>query len=327
MNKKILIIKLGAIGDVVHTTVIQQVIKEKYPDCEIHFLTSDLIAPLLQNDPNLAKVYGFESDKKDNLLYLIQLGLKFRKEKFDIIINLQNSLRNKFFIKIANPKIVASRSKQRVHAIDAFFNTAKEFFDEIERPENLQLFISGETLKKIEKKIENYKKPIIIISPGGEHNNARQGRIWPLEFWRSLSNNLLEKYSGTIFIVGSKEERGYHKELLDIPGAVLFSGELSLEESACLFSKADLFISGDSGPLHMASALNVTTLGIMGSTPAVACGPFGEKCYSISPEHECVGCGGKPCTKINAGELYSPCIKAITPDIVFDFINQNRLLT
>jgi ADP-heptose:LPS heptosyltransferase len=266
MNKKILIIKLGAIGDVVHTTVIQQVIKEKYPDCEIHFLTSDLIAPLLQNDPNLAKVYGFESDKKDNLLYLIQLGLKFRKEKFDIIINLQNSLRNKFFIKIANPKIVASRSKQRVHAIDAFFNTAKEFFDEIERPENLQLFISGETLKKIEKKIENYKKPIINNKPRRRAQQRRQGRIWRVDFGVLSQTTCLKNIPVQSSSSVQKKKEATTRRLLDIPGAVLFSESCLWKKVLSVLKKLICLISGTQDRFHMASALNVTTLGIMGST-------------------------------------------------------------
>ena len=54
--KKILIIRLGAIGDVVNSMVIHQAIKEKHPDVEIHYMTLDYIAPLLKNDKNISKI-------------------------------------------------------------------------------------------------------------------------------------------------------------------------------------------------------------------------------------------------------------------------------
>lgn len=324
--KKILIIRLGAIGDVVHSTVIQQALKKKHPDTEISFLTSELLYPLLKNDPDLDKVYKFNSKLKDNWFYILKLGLEFRKEKFDAIINLSNSLRNKVLLFLANPKKIISRSKHRVHATDAFFNSAKEVFDDIEKPTNLKLHLNKDILNEVTAKLEKYKRPFIVISPGGEHDNVRQGRIWPEDSWIELGNKLAEKYLGTIFIIGSKEERAMHEKYTKIYNSVLFSGELSLEESACLISLADLFISGDSGPLHMASALGVKTLGLMGSTPAAACGPYGTKGYSITSDTLCIGCGQVKCSKVKEDEKYSLCMKLLKPEAVFKFIEEKNLL-
>jgi ADP-heptose:LPS heptosyltransferase len=226
---------------------------------------------------------------------------------------------------IANPKKIVNRNKHRVHAVDAFFNSAKEIFDDIEKPKDLKLFLSNESITSVEDKIKNYPKPFIVINPGGENDIFRQGRIWSLKNWIELSNKLIEKYGGTIFIVGSKGEKEYHKELLSIPSSVLFSGELKLEESAALFSKADLFISGDSGPLHMASALGVKTLGLMGSTRAMTCGPYSSKGYAISPIFDCATRCDKICT-VSQDSIYKPCIQSTTPEIVFDFIEKNELL-
>lgn len=322
MNKKILVTRFGAIGDVVHTTIVHQSIKAKYPDCEIHFLTYNFIAPLLENDPNVAKVYSFDISKKDDALYLFKLGLALRKEKFDIIIALQNSVRNRLLNIIANPKKIVYRNKHRVHAVDAFLNSAKEIFDDLEKPKDLKLFLSNSTIEYVEEKIKNYPRPFIVINPGGENDALREGRIWSLENWADLSNKLIEKHGGTIFIVGSKGEKEYHKELLKIPSSVLFSGELALNESAALFSKADLFISGDSGPLHMASALDIKTLALMGSTESVACGPYGSKGYAINSLFNCPTRCDKTCLQLEESP-YKPCIQSITPEIVFDFIEKN----
>ena len=322
MSKKILIIRLGAIGDVVHSTIIQQSVKQKYPESEIHFLTSDFIAPLLENDPNLAKVYRFDNNKKDDFFYLCTLGISFRQEKYDIIINLSNSLRNKFLMALAKPKRIVSRNRNRIHAVDSFFNSAKEAFEDIEKPQDLKLSLSTQTIASVEAKTKDYPRPFFVINPGGENDNLRQGRIWSLKNWIDLSNKLIKKYGGTVFVAGSKNEKDYHKELLKIHSAVLFSGELKLDESAALFAMADLFISGDSGPLHMASALGVDTLGLMGSTTAIACGPYGSRGYSVSPLFECPSGCDKICLQ-SQESIYKPCMQSITPEIVFDFICEN----
>lgn len=323
--KKVLIIRLGAIGDIVHTSVIQQSIKQKYSDCEIHFLTSPQVEPLLRNDVNLEKIYEFDSSQKNNLFYLLKLGLMLRKEKFDVIICLQNSLRNKLILFIANPKKIVYRSKNRVHAMDAFFNSAKEIFNDIEKPANLKLYLDEKILTSLQEKTKNFKRPFIIINAGGENDKARQGRIWSISNWIELSNKLVKAYDGTVFIVGSVAEREKHKELLKIKSSILFSGKLTLEESAALFSLSDLFISGDSGPLHIASALGVKTLGLIGSTPVEACGPYGENCHSLAADYDgCVGCDKKTCQKLEEG-IYTPCMQAITSDSVFEFINKHNL--
>ncbi len=325
MSKKILIIRLGAIGDVVHSSVIQQAIKEKHPDAVIHFLTSSLCAPLLCNDKNLEKVHVFDSSKKNNYFYLFKLGLIFRKERFDAVINLSNSIRNNFILAVANPKKVVLRSKNRVHAVDAFYNSAKEVFEDLEKPKNLKLYLSENATSSIDDKIKDYSRPFFIVNPGGENDNNRQGRIWPLQYWEDLSNKLIETYGGTVFVVGSKAEREYHKKIANVSNIIFFTGELSIEESAALFAKADIFVSGDSGPLHMADALGVKTIGIMGSTPALASGPYSELGYSISPTYQCdTGCD-RICTKLE-NDIYAPCIKSITPDMILELIKNKEIL-
>ena len=213
MNSKILIIRLGAIGDVVHSTIIQLAIKRKHPDTEIHFLSSDICTPLLNNDPNLCKVHSLDTSRKSDFFYLCTLGISLRTEKYDVIINLSNSLRNLFLTTLASPGKIVFRNKNRTHAVDAFFNSAQEVFADIEKPEELKLHTSSEATAFIENEIRGHERPFIVINPGGETDYLRQGRIWSLEYWAELSDKLVQKYGGTIFIVGSKQEKEYHREL------------------------------------------------------------------------------------------------------------------
>ena len=321
MHKKILIVKLGAIGDVIHTTTIQQTVKKKHPNVEICFLTANNIAPLLENDPNLLKVFAFDMKKKDNFFYLLKLGIELRKENFDTVILLQKSIRTFFLNFIINPSKVVYRSNSRIHAIDAFVNSAKEIFPDIERPSDLKLFLSEEKITAVKEKFQNYKRPFFVISPGGENDTLRQGRIWPLENWADLAKKFIHKYGGTVFVTGSKAEREYHSILSQIDNVFVISGDLKLDESAALFSLADLFIAGDSGPLHIASALDIPVLGIMGSTSPVACSPYGSKCSSVSKEFDCLHSCNKIC-HVDQNSTYKPCITAISVQEVLDAIEK-----
>ena len=69
MGKKILVIRFGAIGDVVHSSIIQSAIKAQYPDSVVHFMTSAMIAPIIGRDVNLERVFAFDMRKKDDFSY------------------------------------------------------------------------------------------------------------------------------------------------------------------------------------------------------------------------------------------------------------------
>jgi ADP-heptose:LPS heptosyltransferase len=318
MAKKVLIIRLGAIGDVVHSSIIQQALKAKYPDTVIHFMTAEFIAPLIENDINLDKVFSVDKGKENNLLYLTKLGLKLRKEKYDAIFCLTSSARNFYICLLSGAKTIVKRAKQGSHAAECFFNSAKQIFPDIEMPAKQKIYLKD--VEKIKNKIQNYPKPHIVINAGAEADKNRQGRILPLKTWIESGNKIIEAFGGTIFLCGSEKEKAYQEPLKEIPSSVSFTGELSLTESAALYELSDLVISGDSGPMHIAAALDTTVIGIMGSTHAGFCGPYGN--YTCVSKYECVACGQKYCEKLSEGEIYTPCMQDITSDRIFDTVKK-----
>ncbi|HIU87120.1 TPA: glycosyltransferase family 9 protein [Candidatus Spyradomonas excrementavium] len=327
MGKKILVIRSGAIGDVVHSSIIQSAIKAQHPDSVVHFMTSAMIAPIIERDVNLERVFAFDMSKKDDFSYLFKLGLELRKEKYDAVISLQNSLRNRFLGLMAGGKYLPRLSKGAKHATDAFFASAKAVFPDLKKPDELKLYLDEGILERVKALTDGFPRPFFIISPAGENDKFRKGRIWRFERWSELSNRLIDRCGGTVFVVGSKPEGELHRKHLNIKNSRIFSGELSLEESIHLFSLADLFISGDSGPLHIASALGVKTLGIYGSTSPVFCAPYGKNGHVFQTPFECNSCDSKTCKKLNDGETYTPCMDAIAPEVVFEFIVKNNLFS
>lgn len=321
---KYLIIRFGAIGDVIHSTIIAQAIKNKFPEAEIHFLTSQSIEPLLKHSPFVDKIITGNAKSLSNLIKLAFFTL--RKEKYDVIFSLVNNLKSIIMCKIANPNKVVKRSKQRVHAVDAFYNSALEIHHDLDKPKQLKLEFNDEFLSQISDKFKDCPRPFIVFSPAGAHNQVRQGRVWDIEYWKELAKNLQNKYGGTIFVTGANTERQEHSLLSEITNVRVLTGDLSLKESAALYNLSDLVITGDSGPLHIAACFDTKIVAILGSTSPEIVAPYGHPNNYIGPDFECKYCWKKVCDKLKEGETITPCMKSIKPDMVLDFIDKNNLL-
>lgn len=324
-KKKILVIRLGAIGDVVHTTIIPKAIKQKHPDYEIHYLTQNEIAPILDNNPYIDKVIPMITKKKKDNKYLIELGMELFKERYDIVFCLTNALRNMLFAAMCLPKRIVLKHEGKGLWVENFFKTAKKAIKDIELPDSLTLGVNEETGLKVESYLEKYKRPYTMIVPGGGTDSHRQGRVWNIKNWAELSDKILSEYGGTVFVCGDKYEKQFHQQL-EKDNVVITSGMFNLGGSSALLSKADLVVSGDTGPLHIASAHGVNVLGLLGSTSPDKIKPYGKNGYFISSDYECKYCWEKKCRLLKNGAKYTPCMEGLTSDAVFDFIKSNGLL-
>lgn len=318
-NKKILIFKLFAIGDIVLSTVIPYSIKLKHPDCEIHYLTSSYGVQLFSNVPYVDKIIVFNSDIKE-------LIKEIRKQNYDAVVFLNHtSYIYKFALSLFPIKSIFKSIKGKSW-VENYFYTAKKIYNDVELPE--RLYLSNENC--FEKfpdlnKINEYPKPYILLNPGRYQNQTRVGRIWNIEKYKELSKRLLDTYGGTVFVSGSEDERDYHMQLSG-EGVVVLSGMYSLEETCALISLCDLVISGDSGPCHIASAYDKKTLAILGSTSPDKIKPYGKNGYYVGPASKCRYCWKRRCKYMEGNTGYTPCMESITVDMVMQKIKENNLL-
>ena len=121
--KRVLIIRNGAIGDVVHTTALFRAIKKAYPQINIDYATSYVTAPLLKDDRDLNEVYVFEDY---TYKYFFSLVSKIKNKNYDLIINLQPQLKFNLLCAMTGVKTVKYKKVFSKHAVENFFITAKE---------------------------------------------------------------------------------------------------------------------------------------------------------------------------------------------------------
>ena len=310
--KKVLIIRTGAIGDVIHTTNTFRAIKDAHPEVEIHYLTS-INESMLVYDKNLAKVWVIESEKfKPFSKYTMEFAKKLKAEKFDVAINLQPSFKTRLLVELAKIKTHFNyKKKSKLHAVQNYWETAKKAFPDIKNYSDLKMYLNPEVSEKMHTELSKYKRPLVVLNAGHVFVK-RQGRTYPVEKWIELGNKIQEKYDGTILITGVKVDEEILKPLEQIKNSVSFVSKLSLDENSALIKNSDILISGDSGPLHIASALGVKALGLFGSMPIERTGPCGENCSVVVSPMECAPCNHIKCKYLKGtGELYSPCMKMI----------------
>lgn len=325
--KKILVIRLGAIGDVVMSTIIASAIKLKHPDYQVHYLTSTFIAPLIENHPHIDKVYTWNRGNKNSKRQLINVGLKLMKERYDIVYNLTYAIRNIIFGLMTLCPRVIYRNCSNKSWVDDYFLTAKKGIKDLEQPNRLYLGVDENALEKVKNYMFQYPRPYIIFTPGGATNNNRQGRMWKLDNWGILAKELVDRYGGTIFICGSKSEKPLHEKILSEKLNIkVLSGEYNLTESSAVFSLGDIIISNDTGPIHIASAHNIKAISLLGSTSPDKIKPYGENGFYLSGDFECKYCWKKTCKYIKPGGGLAPCMESITPSMVINKIEEEGLL-
>ena len=281
---KIAIVKLSALGDIVHAMVVLQFIKNHYPKIEIDWVVEKDFKELLESHPDINKVHvvNIKNAKKKKSLYLLYKELRRVRHfgSYDLVIEMQGLIKSAI-ISQAIPSDVTlgfDRFSAREGLSAFFYNKTFKFgYDEnvIERNLALLKFAIGFPLNKellkhklpflyssqnfLFKGLSKTKKNILII-PGASHSSKR----YSVAKFAELTNLLDANY---LTIWGNKEEKKIADEIKSISPNIHVCEKLSIDSLISLISKVDLVIGSDTGPVHMAWALNKASITLFGPTP------------------------------------------------------------
>ena len=280
---KIAIVKLSAMGDIIHAMVALQFIKAQRPDIKIDWIVEEVFAPILENNPDIQNIITVNlkslKKKKSLLFHEISNLLKIRKNNYDLVIDAQGLLKSAIVSKIIG-KNVAGFDKDSIResiASNLYSKKVSIGYDQNIIERNIKLFSSSLELK-IEKediiqknpflyyKNRDFKtisqtQPNILFIVGASTKN----KIYPKENFLQLAKKLHEK---NIIIVWANEFEKEAAEFIAKSPNVKIEDTLSLNDLKALISKVDLVIGGDTGPTHMAWGLNKPSITIFGNTPA-----------------------------------------------------------
>ncbi len=308
--KKILFISLSNIGDIVLTTPVMRILSENFPGARMDVMVGPNGVELFKEHPAIFKVITY--DKHVPMWDKRRLIRKLRKVKYDLIVDMRNSLIPFLLgakyrtspIQIP-PKAIEHKKRQHIRKLSSIgigLDAADaHFYVHIPREDN-------EYIERIMISFEK-NKPIVAISPGAKSEIKR----WPKENYAKLTERLAEELSAQIIMVGDEADSLLIRDIsMSVKHNMMdLSGKTTLCQLASLLGHCDLLITNDSAPLHLAGAVGTKVLAIFGPTDPKNYGPTGSEDRTIRKELHC-----SPCRKAQC-EFEHECMKDIKVNEVF----------
>ncbi len=337
--KKILVIKLTMMGDTILLYPAVKSLKEKYKSAKLTVLCSKVNFDIVKMWDFVDEIIVFEFDKffKNPMVIILQFFLLWKK-KFDLGIDFEQWFRitaiilffsSKYKVGFRTPKQLRHylfdhwvyHVKNR-HEVECFCDIVKSLSIEVKN-KDLFLKINNETKEKIKNVLYSHnieEKKFVVIHPGcGIHGFYRE---WDIERYVEVAKYIISKYKYSIVLTGNKDDKTkgifFEKSDIDKKYVLNMIGKTTIEELIALVSMTKLIICGNTGILHIASALNIPTVAIHGPTNPIKWGPWKNRNVVIKSDLSCV-----PCSYL--GFEYSckekKCLKSITQEKVKFYVD------
>ena len=312
--KKILIIRLSSLGDVLLTTPIIRSLKKSYPQLSIDFLIKKNFADAVRLNPNVSNTIIYNDSP--NLLS------ELANNNYDLMIDLHNNFRSQKIVRqlrIPSFKFVKPNLKKFL-LVHFKINMLKEIKSIPERyteviPDfkldgaGLELFIPD----SMKSELEGFKN-VIGICPGAFHFAKR----WPIEYYAEFGNRLV-KNGFKVAIFGGELDKSICANLQKmIPDSIDLSNNNELFQTAAHMKNCKVVLCNDSGLMHTATAVGIPVISLFGSTVK----EFGFAPYGVNNlviENSNLNC--RPCTHIGRSKCpknHFKCMTEITPNSVYD---------
>lgn len=316
------------IGDAILTLPAMASIRATYPLAHIAVLAKPWVADIYKNFSDVDEIIIYE-DKYNTPAGVFSLANMLKKKNFDAAILLQNAIEAAIIAFVARIPLRAGynsdarglllthsvqRTKEirKVHQIDYYLEMVKALgCITVDREMRLETRISLEDAQNIRQKyIPETNKAIIGIAPGATYGPAKR---WLPDRFAAVADKLSESFPMQGILFGSKADWEVAEEVRAAARAELINlaGKTNLQDAIYLISQCRLFISNDSGLMHIAGALNIPTVAIFGSTNPVTTSPAGNKTTIV---HSNVSCS--PCLAETCPTDFS-CMKLISVEDVF----------
>jgi lipopolysaccharide heptosyltransferase I len=322
----ILIIKLSAIGDVVQTLPALEALKRTYPDSEVTWAVEEAAADILEGHPLINRLLVSRRKSWTRMLRnpltffqgfggIVRFFSELRSTRYDIAIDFQGLFKSGILIGLARAqrKIGFDRTRElsylflnerlpaydiEKHALERYLDVARYLGAKDPSPA-CTLPIERE-ISRIKQRIGGLKpagKPLVAINPVARWKT----KLWSEQKFAELADRLISERNAVVIFTGSREDGPVNARILAMmkQNAVSLAGETTLKELAALASLCTVFITTDTGPMHLAAAAGARVVALFGPTAPWRTGPFG-------PSH----------VTVRAGLICSPCFKRTCDDNV-----------
>ncbi|OPX41668.1 MAG: hypothetical protein B1H13_00800 [Desulfobacteraceae bacterium 4484_190.3] len=334
----ILIVKLSAIGDVVHTLPSLAALRKLYPKSHITWVVEEASSDIIRGHPHLDRVIisrrkrWIENLKKFHYIKItiseIRLFIKtLRDRKYDLVIDFHGLSKSSMIVILGggkrklgydsmqelsglflNEKIPEDMEK---HAVDRYLDFIRYLGTDIDNPE-FYIPIEEENRTRVERLLKangiDINEPFVTVNPVA---------FWDTKLWEDvkfarLCDRIAEDLKQKVVFTGnSGDGRIKHiQSMMNFP-SVNLEGQTTLKDLAYLYKLSVLLVTTDSGPMHIAAAMNAPTVALFGPTDPSRTGPYGKGHIVVRKKMSCSPCFLKKCDT-------KRCMKEITVEEVFE---------
>ena len=327
---KILVIRVDGIGDLLNSTPAIALLRKDYPSAEITVLVRPLNAPVLIGNPDVDRILIFDRNgKHSGILARLQFYRELRRERFQLAVAMQTAMWPHLVAFLSGATYRLGRYQKRfrstlTHAWRGKYRKGETH--EVDRNlELVRLICAGEGKRKLifelspdeiaaaEAQFASLgigKDAFLIgIHPGGSSFDKR----WPEKQYAELADRFARHYNATILLLRGPEEAALVQniQMAMQSDAITYAPE-TIRELGAMLSCCDLVVCNDSGPMHLAAALNVPSVAIFGPTDHVAWHPLSENASIVRRDMPCWPCSAHKC------KIGWECTKKLPVEPVWD---------
>ena len=324
---KILIVKLSAIGDVVHTLPALNALRRYFPNAHITWLVEEAAADLVAGHRCLDRVLVSQRKRweaalrKGHLLEGIRPAIAFlrklRDTRYDMILDFQAALKGAILISLARGRRKIGFGpgmehqehsywflNEKIPAVDMEIHALERglmLLEAIGVPAGAiayHLPIDTADRQKVDNLLEIHHQPHsavpIAINPVAQWET----KLWLPERFAELADRLIDRHDARVFFTGSRADRSMISIIMDSMHheAINLAGETSLVELAALYRRMALLITTDTGPMHICAAVETPVVALFGPTAEWRTGPYGDLHQIVAPAVDCRPCFKRTCS-------------------------------
>lgn len=267
-------------GDIIHAMVALQFIKKAFPNADIDWVVESAFCGVLENNPHIDTILPLNlkaiKKQKRNIISQYKLIKKYSKKNYDILIDAQGLLKSALVSRLIGAKVIVGFDKNSIReGIASYFYNKKVSIaydaNTIER--NVKVLCEPLGIDVATQEILN-KEPFLFTSDTVKHSEkyplifvvgaSKANKIYPKEHFLEVITFLQKK---VLIVWGNEDEYKIAKWLSEKSSFAIIAPQGDINDLKNFVSHTELLIGGDTGPTHMAWALNIPSITLFGNTP------------------------------------------------------------
>ncbi len=327
------------IGDAVMTTPAVAALRRARPEARIEIRCRPWVAPIYAHSPDVDGIVPF--DEKNTRFGWWQSVRQIRQGRYDLGILFPNSLGTALALWAGgvgrrigydrdgrgwclSDRVKATDAIRTAHMVDYYLNILSPLTDVSKAERRLRLFAGAEERAAVDRVFERLGIPagarVAGVNPGAAFGTAKR---WLPERYGETARRLVEEFDLWVVVTGSGGERDLAEQVAERGGerVLNLAGEVSLGEFLAVMERLALFVTNDSGAMHIAAGMDRPIVAIFGSTDWISTAPFSDQASIVRHPTPCA-----PCMKRDCPLDSHLCMEAVTVEAVMAAVRE-RLLT